>query len=172
VGSERITPSQTIGPFFHPGTAWATKRPAGLPGPDEYRVEGVVTDAEGAGVSDALIEIWQPGRSGGDDALACGFQRAASDEAGGFAFLVRRRGDGPAVAHVTVFARGLNGALRTRLYLDASVDDLARLPELRAVPPARLVTLLPSSIDSERRVARWPLRLRGEGETVFFALRP
>ncbi|MGH9314078.1 MAG: protocatechuate 3,4-dioxygenase subunit alpha, partial [Vicinamibacterales bacterium] len=113
--SAPVTPSQTIGPFFHEGLDWAVARRAAHKN-DEWRVGGMVADANGDGVPDAMLEVWQP---------AGVFQRVYTDRAGRFAFRVRRETNDPAIAHVTVFARGLLHELRTRVYVGATLDELA-----------------------------------------------
>lgn len=163
-----VTPSQTIGPFFHEALAWACTSAA--PGPGDSRVEGVVVDGNGEPVGDALLEVWQPGgqaisgADAGGGRPAVGFQRVPTDAAGRFAFTVARAPDSPAVAHVTVFARGLQRCLRTRLYLDAAVHHLAEVDGLRDVPPLALATLLATAVDGGYR---WDIRLQGDGETLF-----
>ncbi len=166
----RLTPSQTIGPFFRHGLEWAVA--ARLPplAEDEWMIQGAVIDALGMGVSDAMLEVWQPAlppRS--TRSVAQGFQRVYTDEAGRFAFVVRRSGPGPCVAHVTVFARGLLVELRTRVYVGASTDALRECSELRSLPEERLATLLASTMDSEHRTLEWSVRLQGDRETVFFS---
>jgi protocatechuate 3,4-dioxygenase alpha subunit len=163
------TPSQTVGPFFHHGMEWALTTPAPRAG-DEWVVEGVLRDGHGDGVSDAVIETWQPSLKRADaPAGACGFQRAYTDDGGRFAFVVRRvEGSGEPV-HVTIFARGLLAEVRTRFYPGVSADRLASLPELDRLPADRLPTLAASALDGERRVLSWSIRLQGGDETVFFA---
>jgi uncharacterized membrane protein len=73
-----LTPSQTIGPFFLEGFKWALELAA--PPAAGVRVSGRVLDRDGAAVSDALIEIWQPDWRT-QQALA-GWQRVATDNAG------------------------------------------------------------------------------------------
>jgi len=151
------TPSQTIGPFFHDGLEWAlTRRDRDLQD-GEWLVGGAVLDANGAGVPDAMLEVWQ----------TLGFQRLFTNAAGRFEFVVRRDAD-DGIAQVTVFARGLNGALRTRLYAAATADALRARPELAQVPPERLSTLAASAADAARRTLEWSIRLQGDRETVFF----
>jgi protocatechuate 3,4-dioxygenase alpha subunit len=152
-----LTPSQTIGPFFHEGLEWALTRRDGDLRDGEWLVGGAVVDANGAGVPDAMLEVWQ----------TPGFQRLFTDGAGRFEFVVRRDME-DAVADVTLFARGLNGALRTRLYATATVDVLRARPELALVPRERLTTLVPDAADAARRTLEWSIRLQGDGETVFF----
>jgi protocatechuate 3,4-dioxygenase, alpha subunit len=169
----RLTPSQTIGPFFHDGLGWAVTpqdRPVGPLTNDEWRVVGRVLDADGEGVPDAMLEIWQPLASQGHDATAPRFQRIYTDEAGRFTFTIHQTRDEPAVAHVTIFARGLLVGLRTRMYAGGTRDQLAALEDLRRVPRERLPTLMPSTSDAERRTLEWSVRLQGARETVFFAL--
>ena len=73
-----LTPSQTIGPFFLEGFKWALELAA--PPAAGVRVSGRVLDRDGKGVSDALIEIWQPDWRT-QQALA-GWQRVATDDDG------------------------------------------------------------------------------------------
>ena len=153
------TPSQTIGPFFHEGLEWAlTRRDGGLRD-GEWLVGGAVVDANGAGVPDAMLEVRQ----------THGFQRLFTDAAGRFEFVVRRDAD-DGIAHVTLFARGLNRALRTRLYAAATSDGLHARPELALVPRERLMTLVSDGADAARRTLEWSIRLQGDRETVFFDL--
>ena len=159
-----VTPSQTIGPFFHDALAWASAPVA--PAPGAVRVEGAVLDGNGQPVDDALIEVWQPGSGGSAPAE---FQRIATDRAGRFAFTVRPSAGVPEAAHVTVFARGLLNLLRTRVYAGATVDQLRQIDGLRDVPAAALETLIALG---QEDVYRWDVRLQGDGETLFFELLP
>ena len=62
-----VTPSQTIGPFFHYGMDWeggSNLVKNGVEGGRIIRIEGRVFDGEGNPVTDALIEIWQADASG------------------------------------------------------------------------------------------------------------
>ena len=154
-----LTPSQTIGPFFHDGLAWALTSASS--GAGAVRVTGRVFDRGGKGVSDAVLEVWQPGWS------AAPFQRIYTDDAGGFAFTMPRTGGGQLHANVTVFARGLLNGLFTRVYLHAS-DDASALQLPPDVPQARRATLLARRHDDV--TYRWDLRLQGESETVFFEI--
>ena len=156
-----LTPSQTIGPFFHEGLEWSVSRRGGDLQDGEWLVVGSVLDANGAGVPDAMLEVFAIRRDG--------FQRLFTDAAGRFAFVARLDGAGGLV-HVTVFARGLQCALHTRLYAVETVETLRARPELVHVPPERLATLLPSGADDTRRMLEWSVRLQGDDETVFFDL--
>jgi protocatechuate 3,4-dioxygenase, alpha subunit len=157
--SAPLTPSQTIGPFFHEGLEWALTRRDGDLQDGESLVCGAIFDGNGDGVPDAMLEVWQAG----------GFQRLFSDPAGRFTFVVRRDAD-DGIAHVTIFARGPQGAVRTRLHAAASLDALGSRPELAKVPPERLATLLPSGADDTQRMLEWSIHLQGDRETVFFDL--
>ena len=105
------TPSQTVGPFFS-FSLLATPQSQLVPAdtPDAVRIEGRVLDGEGAPVSDAMIEIWQAGRSGRyphpADARAdltldpgfTGFGRCGTDEEGRYSFVTVKPGPVPGPA--------------------------------------------------------------------------
>jgi protocatechuate 3,4-dioxygenase, alpha subunit len=156
-----LTPSQTIGPFFHHGLAWAAEL-AGNVSSDSLEVTGRVLDFDGNPVADALLEIWQPALTTADGA----FQRVASGVDGGFLFRMRPPAKHACYANVTVFARGLLRELYTRVYLYPD-SDLARAALPASVPAERAATLI-AAHSGERY--RWDIRLRGEGETVFFEI--
>jgi protocatechuate 3,4-dioxygenase, alpha subunit len=158
------TPSQTIGPFFHEGLGWAVRRRSDDLQEGEWLVAGSVLDGNGEAVPDAMVEVLllqAPAR----------FHRLFTDAGGRFAFAVRcDRDPDHAIAYVTIFARGLLGALWTRFYPAATLDALRARPELADVPPERLATLLPASADASRRTLEWSIHLQGDRETVFFDL--
>jgi protocatechuate 3,4-dioxygenase alpha subunit len=184
-----ITPSQTVGPFFHDGLVRPGQEvvaPEGAPG-ERVVVEGLVLDGDGAPVPDALIEIWQADAEGrhahpldpraGANSGFVGFGRVATDETGLWRALTVKPGPVPhpdgglQAPHLSlgVFARGVLTRLHTRLYFE---DDAltAGDPVLALVDPARRPTLL-ARRDGERdgaAVYRLDIRLQGEGETVFF----
>jgi protocatechuate 3,4-dioxygenase alpha subunit len=163
----KLTPAQTIGPFFHEGLKWAIETSGAAPA-DAVRIAGRVLDREGAGVSDALLEIWRPGwRTGAAGGAVVGLQRVATDDSGGFAFYLPRPAQGPVHANVTVFARGLLRGLFTRVYLHEGTDP-ARVVLPESVPAARRGTLI-----ARRGAAgayQWDVCLSGTNETVFFDL--
>jgi protocatechuate 3,4-dioxygenase, alpha subunit len=186
-----LTPSQTVGPFFHPGMlrdgipAHVIAR-ADTPG-EHIRVEGRVLDGEGAPVPDALVEVWQANSQGryhhpSDrrpimlDAGFIGFGRVGTDVNGRYAFETIKPGRVPfnddtlQAPHIclTILARGLLHHLLTRLYF---ADDLANAddPILGLVPAERRDTLLARrDEDAEVVTYRFDIILQGEGETVFF----
>jgi len=158
-----LTPSQTIGPFFLEGFRWALELAA--PPATGVRVTGRVLDRDGKGVSDALIEIWQPDWPG-KQALA-GWQRVATDDDGRFAFAMPKLQTGQVHANVTVLARGLLREVYTRVYLHPA-DDIAALDLPEGVPQARRSTLVGRRSGPD--VYNWDVRLQGDGETVFFEI--
>jgi protocatechuate 3,4-dioxygenase, alpha subunit len=156
-----LTPSQTIGPFFLEGFRWALELAA--PPAAGVRVNGNALDRDGKGVSDALIEIWQPDWPA-QQGLA-GWQRVATDGEGRFAFAMPRPEKAQVYANVTVFARGLLREVYTRCYLHPG-DDVAALDLPAGVPQARRATLVGTRTEPDAYT--WDVRLQGEGETVFF----
>jgi len=184
------TPSQTAGPFVHIGTMPAI---AGLKtphrGPDNIlaregalgeriRIEGLIHDGAGALVKDALLEIWQANANGQYNSNDfSGFGRAATDfESGLFFFETIRPGatayrDGRMQApHISlsIFARGINIHLQTRLYFSDEAAANAKDPVLQLVgTPDRIATLI-AQRDPSRPLYRFEIHLQGDRETVFF----
>jgi protocatechuate 3,4-dioxygenase alpha subunit len=170
------TPGQTVGPFFHYALPYAGDRDLVAPGaPGAVRLHGTVYDGAGAGVPDALVEIWQADPSGRvvweagsmrrDGHTFTGFGRASTDRTGayGFTTLAPRGVDGGLPFFgVTVFARGLLNRLFTRAYLPLA--DGATDPLLASVPADRRSTLV-CTADTHGFV--FDIRLMGDGETVF-----
>jgi protocatechuate 3,4-dioxygenase, alpha subunit len=133
------TPSQTVGPYFTLGLSRRVQNE--LPG-GTVRLAGRVLDGEGAGVADAVVELWEP---------QAGFARAGTDENGGFSFLLP---DGVQRFEVMVFARGLLKPVVTRVHLpgaDGAEDESMVAHE-----------------DGDG--LRFDVRLQGDGETAFFEL--
>ena len=164
------TPSQTVGPFFHEALRWKDGGKVSLAGEGRHVVlVGRITDGEGAPVTDALVETWQaapadPEARGGNPR---GFARVETGPDGRFRIETRMPpGDAPFL-DVTLFARGLLKALRTRVYLapEAAVRAQPLLAPIAASP--RLATLVARPAGAGEY--RWDVRLQGEGETVFFA---
>ena len=174
------TGSQTVGPFFSIGLSHLCSAPAPIESPP-VRIRGRVIDANGDGVSDALLEVWQANPQGryievpdAASGLASGFTRVPSDESGRFSFAISRPGPVPFDGHrrqaphlvVLVFARGLLRHLITRVYFPDSPDN-ATDPVLQSVPEERRRTLIARRVDGDN--LEWQVVLRGEEETVFFA---
>ena len=190
-----LTPSQTVGPFFHDCLLradtcrdfLATVSTEGV----HIRVEGRVLDGDEKGVSDAVIETWQANHHGryshpADrrnlplDASFPGFGRIGTDESGRFAFTTVKPGavpypDGRAQApHIAilVFARGLLNHLATRMYFEDEPSN-AGDPVMLLVPEERRSTLIARPPAESLRSAapqtyHFDIILQGSGETVFF----
>ncbi len=95
------TPGQTVGPFFgmalpYPGDSALVSDAH----PQAIQLHGTVYDGAGAGVPDALVELWQPDGAGhvarqtGSlrrvGSTFTGWGRAATDAAGHYAFTTVR----------------------------------------------------------------------------------
>jgi protocatechuate 3,4-dioxygenase alpha subunit len=185
-----LTPSQTVGPFFAPCLLRADAACSILTTPTtegaRIHITGHVYDGDGAGIPDAIVEIWQANHYGRYnhpvdtrdlplDPAFRGFGRSGTDAAGAFWFETIKPGPVPfddqqmQAPHicVAVFARGLLNHLLTRLYF---ADDPATAadPILAHVPAARRPTLLaqPDGADGYT----FDMILQGTGETVFFNL--
>ena len=205
------TPSQTVGPFFHYGLPWKggadlvgqsdmgarpelfpeehyvlnRSPPRGAVGGETIVLEGVVYDAEGKPVPDAMIEIWQANAAGryaspDDDRPDVpldegfiGFGRAATDENGLYRFRTVRPGPVPGPGNrlqaphiaVGVFGRGLIKRLATRIYFEDAAENDAD-PILALVPAERRDTLVARKGGND--AWRFDIILQGERETVFF----
>ena len=178
-----LTPSQTIGPFFHPGLLrepWNEVAGPSVAG-SRIRLEGRVLDGEGRPVDDAMVEVWQAdgdGRYGHADPAGgsfVGFGRSRTDGQGRYWFETILPGpvESPGgvqapYLNVHVFARGLLDRLATRIYFEghpANPND----PVLRSVPAHRRPTLVARRAERDG-VAVYDLDivLQGPGETVFF----
>jgi protocatechuate 3,4-dioxygenase alpha subunit len=207
------TPWQTVGPFFHYGLPWkggadligdsdlgarpelapeahyvlATPPRRGSIVGEAITLIGRVSDAEGAPVPDALIEIWQANSAGRYNCAAddrwdipldptfTGFGRSATAEDGSFRFLTLAPGPTPGPGNsqqaphiaVGVLGRGLLKRLVTRIYFAGQpLNELD--PILALVAPSRRDTLLATTSVHEPAVWRFDIRLGGDDETVFF----
>lgn len=183
------TPSQTVGPYFHlgltlPGLS-AQLAAAGAQG-ERIRLAIRILDAEGAGVPDAMIELWQADASGKynhpddpqqktPDSAFRGFGRQPTDKNGAIEFETVRPGRVPGIdgalqaphINVHIFSRGVLRHVSTRIYF-AGEPSNAEDAILRLVPVARRETLLAKP--DAQRPGTWAidLRLCGDAETVFF----
>jgi protocatechuate 3,4-dioxygenase, alpha subunit len=163
-----LTPSQTVGPFLHIVLADPDARYAVAPDdPDAIHVHGTVTDGDGDGIPDAVIETWQA------DAL---FGRCATAGDGRYEIFTRKPPpiatvDGtPQAPHlsVSVFARGLLDRVVTRVYFPEEEAANAADPTLAAVPADRRDRLIAAA--DVPGSYRFDIRLQGEGESVFLAI--
>ncbi len=185
------TPSQTLGPFFHPGlvpgggsAALGNVLVSEASEGTRIRVRGGVYDGLGNPVSDALLEVWQAdahgryqhpldARSEPADHAFFGFGRCATDEAGQYWFDTIKPGAvrGPRgsvqAPHLglIVLARGLLVHLFTRIYFTGDAE-LSHDPVLALVEPTRRSTLLARHGGPGEYL--FDVHLQGKDETVFF----
>jgi len=186
--SWQASTSQTVGPFFHLGLAWLFVDDLAGPEVSGQRVEiaGKLLDADGVGVPDGLLEIWQANSHGkyahpedaqdkSTEPSFRGYGRVATAEDGAFRFKTVKPGRVPGpdgklqAAHivVSVFARGLLRRLVTRIYFPddpANAEDYA----LGLVDSARRHTLIAQKSAERASLLEWSIRLQGANETVFF----
>ena len=157
--------------------------------PDAVRIEGRVLDGEGAPVSDAMIEIWQAGRSGryphpadaradlGLDPGFTGFGRCGTDDEGRYCVrdgeAGRRSGPREAecrrrISRSRCSRAGCCTRLVTRMYFPDEAEANSADPVLSSIedPDAR-ATLVAEPVDG---ALRFDIRLQGPGETAFFSI--
>jgi protocatechuate 3,4-dioxygenase alpha subunit len=156
-----VTPSQTIGPFWHmladPLTADLTRfEPAGA----RLQITGRVTDGDGAPIGDACVEIWQATPRASPEFP--GWGRCATNVQGAYHFITVSPDRAAPYLGVAVFARGLVKPLWTRVYLADIADAL-----LTSLPADRRSTLIAQPVAGAPASWRWDIRLQGDGETVF-----
>lgn len=186
-----ITPSQTIGPFFH--LCLTVDETAGRlagPGAEGEHVTLIcrISDGDGIPVDDAMIELWQADASGtynhpddpryaDQDPAFRGFGRLATNNEGVCVFETVKPGRTPASngaqeaphINVSVFARGLLKRAVTRIYFagdPANQQD----PVLAMTPADRRDTLLARQDSAEPSTWTFDIHLCGERETVFFEI--
>jgi protocatechuate 3,4-dioxygenase alpha subunit len=168
------TPSQTVGPFFHEALRWPDGGRVTLADPGRpIVIAGTVYDGAGAPVADALVETWQLGPDGEPPRGATagrphGFGRVQTGEDGSFRIETSMPGGaGAPCIEVTLVARGLLKALRTRVYLAPEAEVRAD-PQLKALAASPRLATLVARREGDSGF-RWDVRLQGDGETVFFA---
>ena len=170
-----LTPSQTVGPYFHLGLDWPEAwrvLPEHAPGV-RLVLTGRVFDGAGEPVTDALLELWQADAEGryrtAGDADFHGFGRCAAEADGRYRFETIKPGsaglDEAPHLKLIVFARGLGHHLHTRVYFPDEAAANARDPVLAVVPPARRATLVASATGE---TLHFDIHLQGPQETVFF----
>ncbi|MGH8382767.1 protocatechuate 3,4-dioxygenase subunit alpha [Pseudomonas sp.] len=191
------TPSQTAGPYVHIGLAleaagnptrdqgiWNCMARQDAPG-EHILVFGNVYDGNGHLVRDSFLEFWQADHNGqyrGDFDLEQPFnsfgRTATTFDAGEWTLhtikpgVVRNAAGVPMAPHINVslFARGINIHLQTRLYFDDEAQANAQCPVLNLIEqPQRRETLVATRCEVNGKLAyRFDIRIQGEGETVFF----
>nr|WP_298145326.1 protocatechuate 3,4-dioxygenase subunit alpha [uncultured Pseudomonas sp.] len=192
------TPSQTAGPYVHIGLALAAagnpsreleiwNRMAKPEAPGEHvLLIGQVYDGNGHLVRDSFLELWQADHQGRYDEVFDpekafnGFGRSATSFDAGSEWtvqtikpgVVRNAAGVPMAPHINVslFARGINIHLQTRLYFDDEAAANAVDPVLNLIEQAqRRETLIARRCEVDGKPAyRFDMRIQGEGETVFF----
>ena len=179
---------QTVGPYFKIGLEGFYRDD--LTGPNVpgqvIEISGSVIDADGATVSDAVLEFWHADSEGRYpdkpqphpfEGSFVGFGRVPTNADGCFRFRTIKPGavqaDTPArqAPHilVSVFLRGLLNRLITRIYFSdetANADD----PVLLSVDERRRNSLVARADPSPPGRYKWDVFLQGDDETVFFEL--
>lgn len=186
--SLQATTSQTVGPYFLIGLQRLIVDNLAGPGVSGERIEieGRVLDADGQGVPDAMLELWQANSLGKyahpedtqETAVEPGFRgygRIPTAEDGSFRFATIKPGSVPGpdgklqAPHivVSVFMRGLLRRLVTRIYFPdepANSEDFA----LSLVESGRRDTLVARKSAKRDDLLEWNVVLQGPEETVFF----
>lgn len=184
-----ISPSQTVGPFFSfgltpdKGAAFSNDLADASVAGERVRIQGRLTDGDGAPIGDAIIEIWQTdaeGRyahprdpRGGSNSRFTGFGRTAVDSGGAYSFTTIKPGAVPGPGgvsqaphlSVSIFARGFLNRLHTRIYF---ADEAANAhdPVLALLPDFARDTLI-ATLEADGGY-RFDIRVQGDRETVFF----
>jgi protocatechuate 3,4-dioxygenase alpha subunit len=191
------TPSQTAGPYVHIGLAleaagnpsrpqeiWNQMAKADAPG-QHITLIGNVYDGNGHLVRDSFVELWQADHEGRYDSAFDlqkpfnGFGRTATTfDAGEWTMhtvkpgVVLNAAGVPMAPHINVslFARGINIHLQTRLYFADEAEANGKDPVLNLIEqPERRLTLLAHPCEVDGKPAyRFDMRIQGDGETVFF----
>ena len=185
------TPSQTAGPYVHIGLAletagnppreleiWNEMAKPGAPG-EHILLLGNVYDGNGHLIRDAFLEFWQGDHNGvydpayDPDKPFNGFGRTATGDDGLWTLKTIKPGPiNNAAAHINVslFARGINIHLQTRLYFDDQAQANGVDPVLNLIEqPARRETLVARRCEVDGQLAyRFDIHMQGAAETVFF----
>lgn len=193
----RITPSQTVGPYFKYGLTpgrdyqWNDAFSNDLVTPDvsgeRISIVGQVFDGDGVVIPDSMLEIWQADGQGRfadpQDARALpnsafkGFGRCGAAANGGYSFhtikpgSVPGPGGRPQAPHIllAIFARGMTQQAVTRIYFEDEAANAAD-PVLALVPADRRTTLIARREEGDGAIYRFDVHLQGDSETVFFDL--
>jgi protocatechuate 3,4-dioxygenase alpha subunit len=180
--------SQTIGPFFAIGLTRLKQDNLvgeGVSG-ERVTIAGRMLDGDGVPVPDGLIETWQANAHGKyahpedvqNKSLEAGFKgygRVMTDDQGRFQFTTIKPGSVPAsdgkmqAPHiaVSVFARGLEKRLVTRIYFPDEPSNSSDFA-LNLVEAGRRETLIATKVADKSGMLEWNIILQGPGETVFF----
>jgi len=198
MSDRNITPSQTIGPFFHYGLTGRdygvseivdNDLTVGVNGADKdkIRIVGRLIDGAGKPIDDGLIELWQANPAGRyahpeddqDKPLTEGFKgfgRCPTAKDGSFSFLTLKPGRVPGLGNtlqaphicVGIFARGMLKRMVTRIYFGDEAGANGEDPVLETVEAARRPTLIAERETDDIPVYSFDINIQGEMETVFF----
>ena len=166
------TGEMTLGPFFPRefgrGANDLTTCEGRTAKGEVIEMTGCVTQADGAPLDNAILEIWKASAAGRfDDPDFFGWGRAATDAHGIYTFRTIKPGAIPGRApHVNflILFSGLMRQLQTVMFFEG---DNAGDPVFDAVNPPSLRERLIARTENPGRY-RFDIRLRGEGETPFF----
>lgn len=191
------TPSQTAGPYVHIGLAlaaagnptreqeiWNEMAKDNAPG-QQIILIGNVYDGNGHLVRDSFLEFWQANHEGVYDPVYdlekpfnCFGRTATTFDAGEWTLktvkpgVVKNAAGVPMAPHINVslFARGINIQLQTRIYFEDEAQANAADPVLNLIEHVeRRDTLVAKRCEVDGKPAyRFDIRIQGEGETVFF----
>lgn len=186
--SPELTPSQTVGPFFHDALLDEDRSKLVDAGhPSAIKIEGTVYDGAGETVPDAMVEIWQANRAGrynhpADDRddlpldleSFSGFGRSGTGEGGKFSFVTVKPGPVPGpdggmqAPHimVSVFSRGLLKRLVTRIYFPDEEEANAQDPVLSSIEDEGYRNTLIARTEGD--VLRFDIHFQGDEQTAFF----
>jgi protocatechuate 3,4-dioxygenase alpha subunit len=176
-----VTPSQTIGPFFHfalTDRGSVARMAAAEAIGEKIQLICRVLDGDNVPAGDAMIELWQADASGryGETAFG-GYGRLSTNEDGVCVFDTVRPGrvvhpggklQAPHIA-VSIFARGLLDRLVTRIYFAGDPANDCD-PVLALVPDDRRGALMACPEPGNPAAWRFDIRLCSECETVFFEI--
>ena len=188
-----VTPSQTVGPYWHIGLPWADGPDVVAPGtPQRITLRITVIDGDRVPVADAMVETWQADAVGRfahpDDPRGAaaptpagfrGFGRAGADETGTAVIHTVKPGALPAendtveAPHVNlgIFARGMLERLYTRLYFPEDTQAHTGDPVLLALPESQRPKLIASRTDDGYSLTVYVQDSDPDGvETPFFEL--
>lgn len=188
-----LTPSQTVGPYWHIGLPWEDgphAAPADAPGLISLAI--TVFDGARAPIADVMIETWQADAAGRfnhpDDPRGAvgptppgfrGFARAGGDESGTAVVHTVKPGTLPTESdareaphvNVSVFARGMLDRLVTRLYFPEDSGAHGGDPVLGSLSEAERAKLIATKVDGGYA---WTVHLQDSdpdgAETPFFEL--
>jgi protocatechuate 3,4-dioxygenase, alpha subunit len=155
------TPSQTVGPFYTIGLSRLPQNELVDPhDPGAMQLVGRLVDGQGEGISDGMIEAWDP--------ATLRWGRSRTDADGRFSFVITKpaalAGHAPRL-DVFVFARGLLRHQLTRVYFPDEAGSNAADPVLTGLEDDDRSTLV---AEQEDGALRFDIRMQGDRATVFF----